>query len=71
MIRLLAYLWLLIQEGIFSNDANREKFELFMDSEGPPRLLVYYQPPDAGPENEHNNADPRLLLTYGDTEKIK
>jgi uncharacterized protein Smg (DUF494 family) len=45
--------------------------ELFLDSEGPPKILVYYQTPDTGSENDHNVIDPQLFITYGDTEKIK
>lgn len=42
-----------------------------MDTEGPPKLLAYYQTPDTGSENDQNVIDAHLFLTYGDTEKIK
>lgn len=60
-----------MQDAIFGNEANRQKIELFLDSEGPPKILVYYQTPDTGSENDHNVIDPTLFLTYGDTERIK
>jgi hypothetical protein len=45
--------------------------DLFLDSEGPPKLMVYYQTPDTGSENDQNVIDARLFLTYGDSERIK
>jgi len=42
-----------------------------LDTEGPPKLLAYYQTPDTGSENDQNVIDAHLFLTYGDTEKIK
>lgn len=60
-----------IQESIFGIEANRVKIELFLDSDGPPKIMVYYQTPDTGSENDHNVIDPTLFLTYGDTERIK
>ena len=44
---------------------------MFLESEGPPKLLIYYQTPDTGSDNDQNVIDPRLFITYGDTEKIK
>jgi hypothetical protein len=52
------------------NEANKEKMETFLDSEGPPKILVYYQSPDTG-DNDQIPIDARLLVTYGDSEKIK
>lgn len=71
MTRLSVYLCILIQDGLLINEANREKLELFLDSEGPPKILVYYQSPDSGADNDQIALDPRILVTYGDTEKIK
>ena len=42
-----------------------------MDTEGPPKLLAYYQAPDTGSENDEKLVGKQLFLTYGDTEKIK
>lgn len=39
---------------------------MFLESEGPPKLLVYYQTPDTGSENDQNVIDSQLILTYGD-----
>lgn len=44
---------------------------MFLDSEGPPKLLVYYQAPDTGSENDEKLVGKQLILTYGDKEKIK
>lgn len=52
---------------IYDNEANRQKVQLFLDTQGPPKILVYYQTPDTGSDNDHNVIDPRLLVTYGDT----
>lgn len=60
-----------MQDAIFGNEANRQKIEQFLDTEGPPKILVYYQTPDTGSENDHNVIDPQLFITYGDSEKIK
>lgn len=60
-----------MQDAIFGNEANRQKIEQFLDTEGPPKILVYYQTPDTGSENDHNVIDSQLFITYGDSEKIK
>ena len=60
-----------MQDAIFGNEGNRQKIEQFLDTEGPPKILVYYQTPDTGSENDHNVIDPQLFITYGDSEKIK
>ena len=44
---------------------------MFLECEGPPKLLVYYQTPDTGSENDQNVIDSQLTLTYGDSERIK
>jgi hypothetical protein len=44
---------------------------MFLDNEGPVKILVYYQAPDTGSDNDHNVVDSRIFVTYGDTEKIK
>ena len=62
---------LVMQDAIFGNEANRQKINQFLDTEGPPKIMVYYQTPDTGSENDHNVIDPQLFLTYGDTERIK
>ena len=31
-----------------NHEANRQKLDLFLDTEGPPKLLAYYQTPDTG-----------------------
>lgn len=67
--------YLVIQDYIFGNnqgsEANREKINQFLDTEGPPKILVYYQTADTGSENDHNVIDAHLFVTYGDSEKIK
>jgi hypothetical protein len=40
---------------------------MFLDSEGPVKILVYYQAPDTGSEHDHNVVDSRIFITYGDT----
>jgi hypothetical protein len=42
-----------------------------LDTEGPSKLLAYYQAPDTGSENDDKLVGKQLLLTYGDSEKIK
>lgn len=59
------------QDAIFGNEANKLKINQFLDTEGPPKIMVYYQTPDTGSENDHNVIDPQIFLTYGDAEKIK
>jgi len=56
-----------IQDAIFGNEANKQKINQFLDTEGPPKIMVYYQTPDTGSENDHNVIDPQIFLTYGDT----
>ena len=53
------------------NESNKQKLEMFLEAEGPPKLLVYYQTPDTGSENDQNVIDSQLILTYGDQERIK
>ena len=53
------------------NDLNRQKVEMFLDTEGPPKLLVYYQTPDTGADGDQTIVEPRILFNYGDNERIK
>ena len=39
---------------------------MFLDTEGPPKLLAYYQAPDTGSENDEKLVGRQLFLTYGD-----
>ena len=59
------------QDAIFGNEANRQKLDLFLESEGPPKILIYYQTPDTGSENDQNVIDAQLFITYGDSDRIK
>jgi len=41
-----------VNDAIMHNESNRQKIEIFLDSEGPAKLLAYYQAPDTGSEND-------------------
>ena len=49
------------------NEQNKQKIEMFLETEGPPKILVYYQTPDTGSDNDQNVIDSRLFVTYGDS----
>jgi hypothetical protein len=57
--------------AFFSNQADRQKIQLPLNSQGSPRIFVYHQIPDTGSSNDHSAIDTQLFLTYGDTERIK
>lgn len=70
-VRLRQCTFALTQDAIFGNQGNKSKIDQFLDTEGPPKILVYYQTPDTGSENDQNVIDAQLFITYGDAEKIK
>lgn len=49
------------------NEQNKQKIEMFLDTEGPPKILVYYQTPDTGSDNDQSVIDSRLFVTHGDS----
>jgi dynein heavy chain len=58
----------------FREDENYRILSRFLDGTGPPKVLFYMQRPDMrGTYDEliDSHEDPRLLITFGDTERIK
>ena len=48
------------------NDLNKAKVDNFLDSQGPPKVLVYFQTPDTGADGDQTIVEPRILFNYGD-----
>lgn len=55
-----------VNDMLMQNEQNKQRIEMFLDTEGPPKILVYYQTPDTGSDNDQNVIDSRLFVTYGD-----
>ena len=54
-------------------DKNKVLLEKFLEGDGPPKLIVFYQIQDTNNNDDikDSSAEPTLFFTYGEAEKLK
>jgi dynein heavy chain len=59
-----------VEEFFTQNAQNRTTLENFLSGQGPPKLMIYYQP-DNGEDSDGRDGENKLILTTGDNVKLE